>query len=109
MAKINIEYTRTARHSLADIVSHLEWCQQASAPVVNEILSEFEERIMTFPKGCPVSPTLLKIGVSRYRECNTANGYRVLYSVNNDTVTVHLFLAQRQDVQQLLFKRLIDG
>ncbi|MDI5530939.1 type II toxin-antitoxin system RelE/ParE family toxin, partial [Salmonella enterica subsp. enterica serovar Cerro] len=50
---------------------------------------------------------LLKIGCAKYREFNHAEGYRVLYSVDGTLVTAYAILAHRQDVQQLLFKRLI--
>ncbi|ECC8734980.1 plasmid stabilization protein, partial [Salmonella bongori] len=42
-------------------------------------------------------------------ECNTAGGYRVLYSVDGSTVTAHAILSHRQDIKQLLFKRLIQA
>ncbi|RIF76462.1 type II toxin-antitoxin system RelE/ParE family toxin, partial [Shigella boydii] len=34
-------------------------------------------------------------------------GYRVLYSVEEDIITAHVILSQRQDIKQLLFRRLI--
>lgn len=48
-----------------------------------------------------------KIGCAKYREFNHAGGYRVLYSVDGGLVTAHAILSHRQDIQQLLFKRLI--
>ncbi|WP_431222735.1 type II toxin-antitoxin system RelE/ParE family toxin [Serratia sp. L9] len=109
MTKIKVEYTETAKFSLQEIVNNLKWRQQEPTPVINELLNEFEGKVTVFPLGCPVSPELVKIGVNRYRECNTSNGYRVIYSVSIDTVTAHVILSQRQDIQQLLFKRLIEA
>ena len=109
MTKVKVEYTQTARVSVQDIVNNLKRNRQDPAPVLTALLNEFEGKVTMFPLGCPVSPELVKTGVDRYRECNTANGYRVFYSVSADTVTVHVILSQRQDIQQLLFKRLIEA
>lgn len=107
-APLRIEYTQTAVSNLNDIVYYLQRNQIDPRPIVGEMLDDFENKVGMFPKGCPISPELVKIGCDKYRECNTGNGYRVLYSVSEEVITVHVILSQRQDVQQLLFKRLIE-
>lgn len=106
---ISIEYTQTAKSTLNDVVYHLQRNQIDPRPIVDEMLSDFENKVLVFPKGCPISPELIKLGCDKYRECNTTNGYRVLYSVSEKMITAHVILSQRQDVQQLLFKRLIEA
>ena len=97
---VKIEYTETVRTCLSEI---------DPGPVLAEILDQYENRVSIYPYGCQSSPELLKIGVSKYRECNTANGYRVLYTIEDSIVTTHAILAQRQDIKQLLFRRLIKA
>lgn len=109
ITKVSIEYTQTVRTCIDHIASFLRKQEIDVKPVVAQILSEFEGKVEPFPMSCQVCPELLKIGVGKYRECNTSGGYRVLYSVNGSTITAHAILSHRQDVQQLLFKRLIQA
>ncbi|MCE9872706.1 type II toxin-antitoxin system RelE/ParE family toxin [Hafnia alvei] len=106
---LSIEYTETAKSTLNDIVYYLQYNQIDPRPIVGEMLDDFENKVGIFPQGCPIAPELVKIGCDKYRECNTANGYRILYSATEERITVHVILSQRQDIQQLLFKRLIEA
>ncbi|EDS8497888.1 type II toxin-antitoxin system RelE/ParE family toxin [Salmonella enterica subsp. enterica serovar Anatum] len=104
---MSVEFTRTAKTSLEQIAEHLRSNNVEPRPVIAGILEQFEARITEFPCGCQPCPELLKLGVAKYRECNTSGGYRVLYSVEGDIVIAHVILSQRQDIKQLLFRRLI--
>ncbi|ENT4820087.1 TPA: type II toxin-antitoxin system RelE/ParE family toxin [Citrobacter farmeri] len=105
--KITFEYTLTVRHCINDIVLHLRRAEIEPRPVVADILTQFEKVVGQFPAGSQICHELLKIGCAKYREFNHVAGYRVLYSIDGMHVTAHAILARRQDVQQLLFKRLI--
>ena len=100
------EYTLTAKHCIDDIVSFLRRIDVAPRPVIAGILEQFENTVGQFPLGAHICPELLKIGCAKYREFNTQEGYRVLYSVDDLTISAHAILSQRQDIQQLLFRRL---
>lgn len=102
-------YTRTAKVCVDQIVTHLQRIDIEPRPVIAEILDEFEARVERFPLGCQQCPELVKLGCAKYRECNTSGGYRVLYSIDEETINVHAVLSHRQDIQQLLFKRLIQA
>lgn len=104
---IVIQYTRTVKTCIDDIASHLRRIESEPKEVIRGIVEYFEKRVSDFPLGCQVCPELLKIGCAKYRECNTPDGYRVLYSVEDDVITAHAILSHRQDIQHLLFKRLI--
>lgn len=103
-----IQYTRTVKVCLEDIVSHLRRIEVEPKEVISGIIEHFESRINEFPLACQICPELLKIGCAKYRECNTPDGYRVLYSIEDDIITTHAILSDKQDVQNLLFKRLIS-
>lgn len=105
--KITFEYTLTVKLCIDDIVIHLRRAQVDPRPVVADILTHFERTVGQFPLGCQICPELLKIGCAKYREFNHARGYRVLYTFEGAVATAHAILAYRQDIQQLLFKRLI--
>lgn len=102
------QYTHTVKVCIDDIASYLRRTEAEPKEVITAIIEQFEKRVSDFPLGCQVCPELLKIGCAKYRECNTADGYRVLYSVEDKTITAHAVLSQKQDIQQLLFKRLIS-
>jgi len=103
-----IEYTHTVKICIEDIAHYLRRINVEPKTVVTEILGDFETRVTDFPLGCQICPELLKIGCAKYRECNTREGDRILYSVEGNTITAHAILSHRQDIQQLLFKRLIS-
>ncbi|EGT0643083.1 MULTISPECIES: type II toxin-antitoxin system RelE/ParE family toxin [Citrobacter] len=109
MESVKIEYTHTVKTCIDDIANYLYHVDVEVKPVITDILEQFEKQVSQFPLGCQVCPELIKIGVAKYRECNTAGGYRVLYSVDGSTITAHAILSHRQDVKQLLFKRLIQA
>lgn len=104
---VSIEYTQTVDACLREIINHLRRHDINAGPVIRELIEEFERKVRQFPQGCQVCPELLKIGCGKYRECNTSGGYRILYSIDSAVVTAHAVLAQKQDIQQLLFKRLL--
>ncbi|MGL1812256.1 UNVERIFIED_CONTAM: type II toxin-antitoxin system RelE/ParE family toxin [Serratia marcescens] len=104
---VTFEYTLTVKHCIDTIAGFLRRVDVEPRPVIADILTQFERIVGQFPKGCQICPELLKIGCAKYREFNHVEGYRVLYSVEAATVTAHAILSHRQDIQQLLFKRLI--
>ncbi|EAU7886438.1 type II toxin-antitoxin system RelE/ParE family toxin [Salmonella enterica] len=105
--QVTFEYTLTVKHCIDTIAGFLRRVDVEPRPVIADILTQFESAVAQFPLGCQIYPELLKIGCAKYREFNHAEGYRVLRSVDGALVTAHAILAHRQDVQQLLFKRLI--
>ncbi|WP_313668013.1 type II toxin-antitoxin system RelE/ParE family toxin [Atlantibacter sp.] len=105
--QVTFEYTLTVKHCIDAIAELLRRAGVQPRPVIADILAQFESTVGQFPLGCQICPELLKIGCAKYREFNHVEGYRVLYSVDGTLVTAHAILAHRQDVQQLLFKRLI--
>ncbi|EKN4209671.1 type II toxin-antitoxin system RelE/ParE family toxin [Yersinia ruckeri] len=105
---VTIQYTKTVRICIEDIVSHLRRVEVEPKEVITAIIEHFENRVSDFPLGCQICPELLKIGCAKYRECNTPDGYRVLYSVDGSEITAHAILSHKQDIQRLLFRRLIS-
>ena len=105
---VTIQYTKTVRVCIEDIANYLRRVGVEPKEVVTGIIEHFENRVSDFPLGCQVCPELLKIGCAMYRECNAPDGYRVLYSIDDNEITAHAILSYRQDIQQLLFKRLIS-
>ncbi|WP_244370446.1 type II toxin-antitoxin system RelE/ParE family toxin [Rahnella sp. ChDrAdgB13] len=78
---------------------------------INAVLDEFEAKVKIFPLSCPVAPDLAALGIIKYREGNTLNAYRIIYTYDEpaNVISVYVLLSQRQNVQELLFKKLIMG
>lgn len=108
-SQFSFEYTLTAKLCIEHIVNFLRRADVEPRPVIEGIIEQFEKTAGQFPLGCQICPELVKIGCAKYREFNSASGYRVLYSIEGTTITAHAVLAHRQDIQQLLFKRIIQA
>ncbi|KKZ18115.1 hypothetical protein AAY84_12245 [Serratia marcescens] len=110
--KITVIYSDTARMTIKTIADFLRFRQIEHKSVIAKILDEFEGKTMAFPEGSPICAELLSLGCSKYRECNTADGYRVLYSIASKSggVVIHVnaVISQRQSISGLLFSRIIE-
>ncbi len=62
--------------------------------------------LRTLPHRGHVPPELREIGVSQFREIRF-KPYRIFYSMERATVTVHCVLDGRRDMQSLLQERLL--
>jgi toxin ParE1/3/4 len=87
-----------------------EWVAHHDSPERAEQLSQKIERaiasLAAFPeRGC-YTKELLEWGVRRYRE-TYFKPYRIIYTVDQDDVNVHLIADGRRDMQTLLQKRLL--
>ncbi|KFK92826.1 MULTISPECIES: type II toxin-antitoxin system RelE/ParE family toxin [unclassified Serratia (in: enterobacteria)] len=103
-------YSDTAKMTMQTIAYFLRSHQIEPRPVLEKILDEFEEKTRVFSAGSPICAELLALGCAKYRECNTADGYRVLYSINDKekVIYVHAVLSQRQNIANLLFNRILE-
>ncbi|MFT8210943.1 MAG: type II toxin-antitoxin system RelE/ParE family toxin [Symbiopectobacterium sp.] len=108
-AGIDVIYTETAKFCVNKIAFFLRSNNIDPRPVLRLAVQEVENKVFAFPLSCPISPQLSKLGCMKYRECNTESGYRFFYSINNaqKMIVVHVIQAQREDIQQLLFDRII--
>lgn len=107
---VNIDYTETAVSMSEKIADYLLGQEIDPNPVIAKVISQFENKVTVFPSSCQISPELEKLGCTVYREFSSTDGYRILYKVtpNQEEVTAHAILGPGQDVQQLLFERLIE-
>ncbi|MRS20959.1 type II toxin-antitoxin system RelE/ParE family toxin [Enterobacteriaceae bacterium RIT692] len=103
----NIIYLPTVRLSLQEIVTFHRRLGNDYQTIIARVIDEFETRVNQFPLSCAVCSELVALGVTRYREFNSSENYRILFSVEHQTVFAHVLLSQRQSIQQLLFKRIL--
>ncbi|MGV0087217.1 type II toxin-antitoxin system RelE/ParE family toxin (plasmid) [Rahnella aceris] len=110
-SKITIEYLQTVKLSIDEIASFQTLQGNDPLKIINAVLDEFETKVKVFPLSCPVSPDLAALGIIKYRECSTLSGYCIIYTYDEpaNLISVYVLLSQRQNVQALLFKKLIMG
>lgn len=106
-AELTFVYLPIVRLSIEEIFAFHRRSGNNPGNIVRRSLDEFEQRVALFPERCPVCSELLALGISRYRECHTTDGYRILYSLTLPDVFVHVLLSPRQSIQNLLFRRLL--
>lgn len=63
-------------------------------------------KLATFPERGPFTKELLRLGIRRYRE-TYFKPYRIIYTVEQHDVIVHLIVDGRRDMTSLLQKRLL--
>ncbi len=102
-----ITYLPTVRLSLQEIATFHRRLGNNYKAIIARVIDEFESRVRHFPLSCPVCSELADMGVTRYREFNSSENYRILFSVVKKNIFVHVLLSHRQSIQQLLFKRLL--
>lgn len=107
-AAYSLLYLPTVRFSLEEIAAFQRRLGNDPLPLIKRALDEFESRVHVHPLSCPVCIELAELGITRYRECNTHDGYRVIYSVEGERIFVHVLLSQRQNIQNLLLRRLLS-
>lgn len=105
---VSFDYLETFKICLDDAASFLRLAGTEPKPVLSAVLEKFEEKVGSFPLSCPISSQLLELGVSKYRECLVGN-YRIFFSYSEKSycVTVYALVSQRQDIQKILYRRLV--
>lgn len=102
-----IIYLPTARLSLEKIADFHRRLGNDYNAIIARVIEEFESRVRHFPLSCPVSPTLAELGVTRYREFNSSENYRIVFSIEENTVFAHVLLSYRQCIKELLLRRML--
>ena len=101
----DIIWTHTAENDLLDIVEYI--AQNSSANALN-ILKKIKEQVSELyfsPKRCRIVPELADQGINQYRDM-IIPPWRVIYKISGSIVYVLSVLDSRQNVEDILLKRL---
>ncbi|WP_051786116.1 type II toxin-antitoxin system RelE/ParE family toxin [Endozoicomonas numazuensis] len=103
-SEVDIVYTQTFLATAERVVDFLtpELGNHKSVSVINHVVERLEKRVLEHPVSCQVSPALIELGVTAYREYNIET-FRVLYRSSNDQqkIFVLALLHQKQDIKKL--------
>ena len=107
MSKIyKVEWTSNAKEDLLDIVDYIKKdCTKSARKVYEQIKSKAHSSNF-FPFRGRVVPELQKHGITIYREL-IENPWRIMYKIENDTVYIMSIFDSRQNVEELLLKKLL--
>ena len=101
-----LQWTTNAKDDLLNIVAYIK---QDSPSIANDIYQKIRKKAHSsnfFPLKGRVVPELQKEGITLYREV-MATPWRIIYKVGNDTVYIMAVLDSRQNVEELLFQKLL--
>ena len=107
MKKHNVQLDLDAGDDLFDIYRYValnDSIEQADR--LFESLKRACYSLRTLPFRGHIPPELQNIGVSQFREIRF-KPYRIFYSIDRTTVTIHCVLDGRRDMQTLLQERLL--
>lgn len=107
MKKYNVQLDIEAEDDLFDICRYValnDSIEQADR--LFDALKRACYSLRTLPLRGHIPPELQDIGVSQFREIRF-KPYRIFYSIERATVTIHSVLDGRRDMQTLLQERLL--
>ncbi len=99
---IEYEYTETFKSTVQDLKLDKEF--------LNSLLDKFEDALNPFPEGYSAPPELSEMGIQKYKRYPLPEGYSIIYTYDKaeQLVTSHAIVHQRQNIQKLLFNRMIE-
>ena len=103
-----VKWTSNAKEDLLNIVGYIKKDSLNAAKKVYGQIKESAQSSNFFPLRGRVIPELQKEGITIYREL-TAQPWRIMYKIENDTVYIMAIFDSRQNVEELLLQKLLRG
>ncbi|ADG92560.1 plasmid stabilization system [Arcobacter nitrofigilis DSM 7299] len=106
MKNYEVQWTEIAQNDLLNII---EYIKTDSVNTAKKIFFEIKEecnKLHYFPERNRVVPELSEIGISKYREV-IHKRWRIIYKIENQIVYILLVVDSRQNLEDILFQRLI--
>ena len=104
--KYKLQWTTNAKNDLLDIVEYIKRDSPSNAKSVYLKIKEKAKSSNFFPLKGRVVPELQKEGINTYREV-IAKPWRIIYKVGTDTVYIMAIIDSRQNIEDILLKKII--
>lgn len=107
MSSVKLEYTKTFEDTVDSAISHYtQWSDEiAIIERIEAVIDAFEASVMVNPLSHALCQELVELGVTQVRQA-IKEDFRILYEISDTcdvtTVTVLVFLSQRQSIQNQL-------
>ncbi len=106
--KYEVIWASIAENDLARIIEYIANDSSANALKVLNKLKEKAANLHHSPKRGRIIPELQENGIYQYRELMVAP-WRLMYRVQEDKVYVLAVLDSRQNIEDILLKRVLDA
>jgi len=96
-----------SRYAEIDLIEILDYYQEMNPTYTKKILDRVEKRVedlKQFPERGRVVPELEKQNIMNYRELIEEN-YRIIYSIESNSVIIHSILDSRRNLEELLVRK----
>lgn len=102
----NVFWTNTAQGDLSSLIEHIHQDSPQNARTIFHTIRERSKSLNQFPLRGRIVPELADIGLFTYREL-IIERWRLIYKIDNDQVFVTALFDSRQNIEEILFQRLI--
>jgi addiction module RelE/StbE family toxin len=102
----SIFWTDTAQNDLFTLVEYLYQDSLQKAQSIFYTLRERAKSLNQFPQRGRIIPELADMGILNYREL-IIERWRLIYKINHDQIFVMALFDSRQNMEDVLFQRLI--
>ena len=99
-----------SRYAEIDLIEILDYYQEMNPTYTKKILDRVEKRVedlKQFPERGRVVPELERQNIMNYRELIEEN-YRIIYSIESNTVIIHSILDSRRNLEELLVRKFMN-
>ena len=96
-----------SRYAEIDLIEILDYYQEMNPTYTKKILDRVEKRVedlKQFPERGRVVPELERQNIMNYRELIEEN-YRIIYSIESNSVIIHSILDSRRNLEELLVRK----
>ena len=102
----SVFWTDTAQGDLSALVEHIAQDSPQNARIIFHTIRERARNLNHFPQRGRIVPELADIGILTYREL-IIERWRLIYKIDKDHVFVTALFDSRQNMEDILFQRLI--
>ena len=106
--KYEVTWSNTAEKDLIDIIEYIAADSPSRALAVFKNIKQKASGLYTFPERGRIVPELRDQGVVQYREL-IISPWRIIYRISEKFVYVLSGLDSRENIEDILLKRLIDS
>lgn len=106
--KYEVTWSNTAEKDLIAIVEYIAADSPSNALKVFKNIKQKASSLYPFPKRGRIVPELRDQGILQYREL-VISPWRVIYRISKKSVYVLSVLDSRQNIEDILLKRLINS
>jgi len=106
MQTYKVFWTKDAISDFDAIITHIFTENKTNAKAMFLAIKEQCSTLEHFPFRTRVVPELESLGIMQYREL-IFKRWRIIYSIDNDTVNLLLIIDSRQDIQEQLVQRIL--